>query len=874
MTEKYVYNFAEGNKDMRDLLGGKGANLAEMSNLKLPVPPGFTITTEACNRFYVENEKLWNGLLEEVKSHIDDVENILNKKFSDTENPLLFSVRSGAVISMPGMMDTILNLGLNDKSVLGLAHSTNNERFAYDSYRRFIQMFSDIVDGIPKSFFDKSLEKFKEKQSVKSDNELSTDSLKGLIKEYKEIYKNETGEDFPQEPIDQLFKAISAVFKSWNNSRAIVYRNVNKIPHDLGTAVNIQSMVFGNMGPTSGTGVAFSRNPSTGENALFGEFLLDAQGEDVVAGIRTPEPISNLKNLLPDVYKEFFETAHKLEKHYKDMQDLEFTIENGKLFLLQTRNGKRTAQAAINVVVDFVNEGLLTKEEAILKVNPESLNQLLHPTFDDKELKSKTPIAKGLSASPGAASGKIYFHSKDVAEKAKANEKVILVRQETSPEDIEGMISAEGILTARGGMTSHAAVVARGMGKCCVAGASDIKVDEDSNTMKIGDKIYHEGDVISINGNTGLVYEGVIKKVNPSLSGNFATFMTWVDEVRELKVRTNADTPRDAKQALEFGAEGIGLCRTEHMFFDEKRIPSVRKMILSKTIEKRNEALEEIRPMQEKDFYDIYSVMKEKPVTIRLLDPPLHEFLPNKEEDIKNLSLSLNLSYEELKDRIAELHEVNPMLGHRGCRLSITFPEIYKMQVNAIINAAIKHKKEGLNIVPEIMIPLVGEINELAYVKKEIIEEIEKVFNETNQKIEYKIGTMIEIPRAALLADEIAKEAEFFSFGTNDLTQMTFGFSRDDSGKFLSEYIEKGIFKESPFTAIDRKGVGKLMKMACELGRNTNKELHLGICGEHGGNAESVEFCNEIGLDYVSCSPFRVPIAKLAAAQSVIKNKK
>lgn len=874
MTEKYVYNFAEGNKDMRDLLGGKGANLAEMSNLKLPVPPGFTITTEACNRFYVENEKLWNGLLEEVKSHIDDVENILNKKFSDTENPLLFSVRSGAVISMPGMMDTILNLGLNDKSVLGLAHSTNNERFAYDSYRRFIQMFSDIVDGIPKSFFDKSLEKFKEKQSVKSDNELSTDSLKGLIKEYKEIYKNETGEDFPQEPIDQLFKAISAVFKSWNNSRAIVYRNVNKIPHDLGTAVNIQSMVFGNMGPTSGTGVAFSRNPSTGENALFGEFLLDAQGEDVVAGIRTPEPISNLKNLLPDVYKEFFETAHKLEKHYKDMQDLEFTIENGKLFLLQTRNGKRTAQAAINVVVDFVNEGLLTKEEAILKVNPESLNQLLHPTFDDKELKSKTPIAKGLSASPGAASGKIYFHSKDVAEKAKANEKVILVRQETSPEDIEGMISAEGILTARGGMTSHAAVVARGMGKCCVAGASDIKVDEDSNTMKIGDKIYHEGDVISINGNTGLVYEGVIKKVNPSLSGNFATFMTWVDEVRELKVRTNADTPRDAKQALEFGAEGIGLCRTEHMFFDEKRIPSVRKMILSKTIEKRNEALEEIRPMQEKDFYDIYAVMKEKPVTIRLLDPPLHEFLPNKEEDIKNLSLSLNLSYEELKDRIAELHEVNPMLGHRGCRLSITFPEIYKMQVNAIINAAIKHKKEGLNTVPEIMIPLVGEINELAYVKKEIIEEIEKVFNETNQKIEYKIGTMIEIPRAALLADEIAKEAEFFSFGTNDLTQMTFGFSRDDSGKFLSEYIEKGIFKESPFTAIDRKGVGKLMKMACELGRNTNKELHLGICGEHGGNAESVEFCNEIGLDYVSCSPFRVPIAKLAAAQSVIKNKK
>ena len=874
MTEKYVYNFAEGNKDMRDLLGGKGANLAEMSNLKLPVPPGFTITTEACNRFYVENEKLWDGLLEEVKSHIDDVENILNKKFSDTENPLLFSVRSGAVISMPGMMDTILNLGLNDKSVLGLAHSTNNERFAYDSYRRFIQMFSDIVDGIPKSFFDKSLEKFKEKQNVKSDNELSTDSLKGLIKEYKEIYKNETGEDFPQEPIDQLFKAISAVFKSWNNSRAIVYRNVNKIPHDLGTAVNIQSMVFGNMGPTSGTGVAFSRNPSTGENALFGEFLLDAQGEDVVAGIRTPEPISNLKNLLPDVYKEFFETAHKLEKHYKDMQDLEFTIENGKLFLLQTRNGKRTAQAAINVVVDFVNEGLLTKEEAILKVNPESLNQLLHPTFDDKELKSKTPIAKGLSASPGAASGKIYFHSKDIAEKAKANEKVILVRQETSPEDIEGMISAEGILTARGGMTSHAAVVARGMGKCCVAGASDIKVDEDSNTMKIGDKIYHEGDVISINGNTGLVYEGVIKKVNPSLSGNFATFMSWVDEVRELKVRTNADTPRDAKQALEFGAEGIGLCRTEHMFFDEKRIPSVRKMILSKTIEKRNEALEEIRPMQEKDFYDIYTVMKEKPVTIRLLDPPLHEFLPNKEEDIKNLSMSLNLSYEELKDRIAELHEVNPMLGHRGCRLSITFPEIYKMQVNAIINAAIKHKKEGLNIVPEIMIPLVGEIKELAYVKKEIIEEIEKVFSETNQKIEYKIGTMIEIPRAALLADEIAKEAEFFSFGTNDLTQMTFGFSRDDSGKFLSEYIEKGIFKESPFTAIDRKGVGKLMKMACELGRNTNKELHLGICGEHGGNAESVEFCNEIGLDYVSCSPFRVPIAKLAAAQSKIKNNK
>lgn len=871
MAKKYVYDFSEGNKEMRSLLGGKGANLAEMTKLGLSVPPGFTITTEACNHYYEEGEKLWDGLREEIELHIKATENMLNKKFSDENNPLLFSVRSGAVFSMPGMMDTILNLGLNDKAVVGLANSTNNEKFAYDSYRRFIQMFADVAMDVPKVHFDTALENMKESRNVELDSDLTAEDLKELVEIFKKIYKEELEEDFPQDPIDQLNYSIEAVFKSWNNPRAEIYRKLHKIDSSLGTAVNVQSMVFGNMGPTSGTGVAFSRNPATGENKLFGEYLINAQGEDVVAGIRTPEHISTLHEIMPEIYDEFLDTAKKLENHYKDMQDLEFTIENGKLFILQTRSGKRTTQSALNIVVDLVEEGLITKEEALMRIEPDSLNQLLHPAFDEEQLKNATLISKGLAASPGAASGKIYFHAKEAAEAAKNGDKVILVRQETSPEDIEGMISSEGILTARGGMTSHAAVVARGMGKCCVAGASEVVVDEAQKVMRSGNIVLTEGDVISLNGSDGSIYLGNVDKVDPELTGSFEKFMEWVNEVKDMAVRTNADSPKDAKQALLFGAEGIGLTRTEHMFFNEERIPVVREMILSKTTEQRVKALEKIRPMQEKDFYEIYEVMGERPVTIRLLDPPLHEFLPTEKEDIENLAKEMSLTYQEVYDTVQDLHEVNPMLGHRGCRLAVTYPEIYRMQARAIISAALTHKSEGLNIVPEIMIPLVGDLKELKYVKDQIIEEINEVFAERNDKVEYLIGTMIEVPRAALLADEIATEADFFSFGTNDMTQMGFGFSRDDAGKFLGEYEEKKIYPRSPFDVLDRKGIGKLMEIAVEGGLKTNKNLHLGICGEHGGEPSSIEFCYKLGLDYVSCSPYRVPIARLTVAQATIK---
>ena len=874
MGNKYVYGFSEGSKEMKNLLGGKGSNLAEMTNIGLPVPPGFTISTEACTRFYEEGEKLWPELIEEIHSHLEEVEKTLGKRFSDESNPLLVSVRSGAVFSMPGMMDTILNLGLNDKSVIGLINSTENERFAYDSYRRFIQMFSDIAMGIPKRRFDAAMEDLKHKNGVELDTELDAEDLKGLVERFKEIYREEKGQPFPQDPIDQLRLAIEAVFSSWNNPRAVIYRRLHDIPSNLGTAVNVQSMVYGNMGDTSGTGVAFTRNPANGENKIYGEFLMNAQGEDVVAGIRTPKSISELEDIMPEVFDEFAKVTEILESHYKDMQDIEFTIEKGKLFMLQTRTGKRTAQAAINVAVDLVNEGKISKDEAILRIEPNQLNQLLHPTFDGKALGEAAVIARGLPASPGAASGKVYFHAKDVVEAKARGEKALLVRQETSPEDIEGMVSAEGILTARGGMTSHAAVVARGMGKCCVAGCSEIRVDEDSKVIRAGDLTLHEGDYLSLDGTTGTVYTGEIAKVQPELSGQFGEFMSWVDEVRRMKVRTNADTPRDAAAAVKFGAEGIGLCRTEHMFFDEDRIPAVRRMIVSNNENQRQKALDVLLPLQRKDFYEIYQVMEERPVTIRLLDPPLHEFLPNKKEDIESLAESMDISYEDLKDTINELAEVNPMMGHRGCRLAVTYPEIAKMQTRAIIEAALDYKvKDGVEIVPEIMIPLIGDSKELAYVKKQVLEEIEAVFTERNNSIKYLIGTMIEIPRAAITADEIAEEAEFFSFGTNDLTQMGFGFSRDDSGKFLNEYVEKGIFDKSPFEVLDQKGIGKLMEIAVDLGRKTRGNIKLGICGEHGGEPSSVEFCHRIGLDYVSCSPFRVPIARLASAQAVLKEK-
>ena len=872
MDNKFVYSFHEGSKEMKSLLGGKGANLAEMTNIGLPVPPGFTITTKACINFYDEGKTLWPSLIDEIKLHLAEVEKTLNKRFSDEENPLLVSVRSGAVFSMPGMMDTILNLGLNDKAVKGLAKSTGNERFAYDSYRRFIQMFSDVAMEIPKVRFESLLEEMKENKGVHNDTDLDSEDLKALVEMYKKVYFEEKHEEFPQDPMKQLELAIKAVFESWNNPRAMIYRKLNDIPHDLGTAVNVQSMVFGNMGDKSGTGVAFTRNPADGGNKLFGEFLINAQGEDVVAGIRTPNEISELKDIMPEVYSQFVDATKKLEHHYKDMQDIEFTIENERLFLLQTRAGKRTAHAAINVAVDLVDENLISKEEAIMRIEPNQLDQLLHPMFEPKALADAQIIAKGLPASPGAASGKIYFHADDVVAAKARGEKSILVRQETSPEDIEGMVAAEGILTARGGMTSHAAVVARGMGKCCVAGCSEIRVDETSKIIKVKNEIIKEGEFISLDGSAGTVYRGEIIKIQPELSGNFEKFMTWVDEFRRLKVRTNADTPKDAAQAVVFGAEGIGLCRTEHMFFDEKRIPAVRRMIVSTTLEERKKALDELLPMQRKDFYEIYEAMGERPVTVRLLDPPLHEFLPHGDEDIKSLAESMNIAFEDLKDRIEDLAEFNPMLGHRGCRLAVTYPEIYRMQTRAIIEAALDIKKSGMeSILPEIMIPLIGDVVELKYVKKEIEEEIQLVFEERNDKVNYLIGTMIEVPRAAITADEIATEAEFFSFGTNDLTQMGYGFSRDDAGKFLSDYESKGIFEKSPFEVLDQKGIGKLMEIAVDLGKKTRANIKLGICGEHGGEPSSVEFCHRLGLDYVSCSPYRVPIARLAAAQAVIK---
>lgn len=873
MNKKYVYGFHEGKKEMRSLLGGKGANLAEMTNLGINVPYGFTVTTEACNKYYEEGEKLWPELLAEVAEHIKETEGRLGKKFGDNTDPLLFSVRSGAVFSMPGMMDTILNLGLNDVAVKAVAENSGNERFAYDAYRRFIQMFADVAMGVDKNLFEEVLEKKKEEAGVALDSDLTAENLKEVVEGFKEVYKNALGAEFPQDPQEQLEKAIEAVFASWNNDRAIFYRKMNDIPHDLGTAVNVQSMVFGNMGETSGTGVAFTRDPSTGENKLYGEYLMNAQGEDVVAGIRTPNPIAHLEEQMPEVYKEFHETAEKLEKHYKDMQDLEFTIENGKLFLLQTRNGKRTAHAAVNVAVDLVNEGLKTKEEALLMVEPNALDQLLHPTFSDKALKESKPLAKGLAASPGAAKGYISFNAKDATERTANGEAVILVRTETSPEDLEGMASAKGILTSRGGMTSHAAVVARGMGKCCVAGAHDIIVSEANKTVTVGSTVLTDKDMISLDGSTGNIYAGDLETQDPQLSGAFGTFMEWANEAKRLDVRTNADTPRDAQQAVDLGAQGIGLCRTEHMFFASDRIQSVREMILSKTTEQRERALAKIEPIQEKDFYEIYKVMKELPVTVRLLDPPLHEFVPHGEDEIKALAADMGISVEEVHSTIEGLAEVNPMLGHRGLRLAVTYPEIYKMQVRAIIKAALRIKEEGTDIVPEIMIPLAGDPKELKTVKDSIVEEIENLLKTRDSDLKYLVGTMIEIPRACLLADEIAEQAEFFSFGTNDLTQMAFGFSRDDAGKFLTEYVDTGIFEKDPFQVLDQKGVGQLMKTAVKLGKEAKPDLHLGICGEHGGEPNTVEFCHEIGLDYVSCSPFRVPIARLAAAQRAIKDK-
>ncbi|MDD6310730.1 MAG: pyruvate, phosphate dikinase [Firmicutes bacterium] len=872
--KKFVYSFNEGSKDMRDLLGGKGANLAEMTKIGLPVPFGFTITTEACTRYYEEGQKIGDDIIEDIFKKLAELEEVSGKKFGDVENPLLVSVRSGAKISMPGMMDTILNLGLNDISVEGLSNLTGNPRFAYDSYRRFIQMFGDVVMEIPKTKFDAIFDAQKEKNGFQYDVELTTEDLKVIIAGYKELVKAEMGREFPQDPKDQLMEAIMAVFRSWNNDRAILYRKLNEIPDSIGTAVNVQSMVFGNLGDTSGTGVAFTRDAATGEKKLFGEVLVNAQGEDVVAGIRTPQPIAEMADAFPEVYKEFVRIANLLENHYRDMQDMEFTVERGKLFMLQTRNGKRTAPAAVRIAVEMVSEGLIDKETAVMRIEPAQIDQLLHPMFDAAELAAAAKLAKGLPASPGAACGKIYFNASD-AEAAVANgEKAILVRLETSPEDLAGMVAAEGILTARGGMTSHAAVVARGMGKCCVSGCSEIKVDEAGKKLVIGDKTFVEGDFISLDGSKGDVIEGEVKTVPPELSGDFGTIMSWADEIRTLKVRTNADNPRDAKQAVEFGAEGIGLCRTEHMFFEEERIPAIRRMIMADTVEERREALSFLLPYQKGDFKGIYEVMAGRPVTIRLLDPPLHEFIPHTDEELHELADMIGKPYEKLAKKAEELHEFNPMLGHRGCRLAVTYPEIAEMQTEAIIMAAIEVRAEkGFDIVPEIMIPLVGMKSELADVKKTVFAKVEEVFEREGVKFDYMVGTMIEIPRAALTADEIAEEAEFFSFGTNDLTQMGFGFSRDDTGNIIKEYRDKNIFEDDPFQSLDQTGIGKLVKMAVELGKQTRPNIKLGICGEHGGDPKSIDFCHRTGLHYVSCSPFRVPIARLAAAQAAIANK-
>ena len=876
MAKKYVYLFKEGNANMRELLGGKGANLAEMTNLGMPVPQGFTVTTEACTRYYTDGKVIGDDIVEQIYAALAETEKVAGKKFGDDKDPFLVSVRSGARASMPGMMDTILNLGLTDVSVVGLANLTNNPHFAYDAYRRFIAMFSDVVMEIPKNEFEAVLDEFKEKKGVKYDRDLSADDLKEVVVRFKEIYKKHMGVDFPQDPKVQLMEAVKAVFRSWDNPRAIYYRRMNDIPGDWGTAVNVQSMVFGNMGETSGTGVAFTRNPSTGEKKLYGEYLLNAQGEDVVAGIRTPEPISHLQEQMPDVYQQFVDIATKLEAHYRDMQDMEYTIERGKLYMLQTRNGKRTAAAALKIAVDLVDEGVLSEEEAVLKVEPKQLDTLLHPNFDAAAVKKAPVIAKGLPASPGAATGGIYFTADEAAEHGKNKEKVILVRRETTPEDIEGMDFSQGILTVFGGMTSHAAVVARGMGRAAVVGCGALKIDEETKTLTVGDKVYHEGDFISLDGSTGNVYDGQIATVEASISGEFARFMGWADAARRLRVRTNADTPRDTKQAVKFGAEGIGLCRTEHMFFEADRIAAVREMILADTKEQREKALAKILPMQQGDFEAMYKALEGKPMTVRYLDPPLHEFVPHVDmkEEIDELAKNLGITSEEVIHKINALHESNPMMGHRGCRLAVTYPEIAEMQTRAVLQAAIDVTREcGYNIVPEIMIPLVGSKKELAFVKSIVDETAKKVFEEQGMTLEYHVGTMIEIPRAAVTADEIAEEAEFFSFGTNDLTQMTFGFSRDDAGKFLGAYYDNKIFESDPFARLDTDGVGKLVQMAAKLGRQTRPNLKLGICGEHGGDPSSVMFCHKVGLNYVSCSPFRVPIARLAAAHAAILEK-
>ena len=870
MEKKYVYLFKEGNATMRELLGGKGANLAEMTNLGLPIPQGFTITTEACIEYYENDEKVSEEIKTQIFRSLRELEQITGKKLGDTEKPLLVSVRSGARASMPGMMDTILNLGMNNEVAEAMAKK--NERFAYDSYRRFIQMFSDVVMEIPKSLFENAIDEMKSKKGVKLDTELDANDLKELVKIFKNIYLKEHGTEFPTNPEEQLIEAVTAVFRSWNNPRAITYRRLNDIPSSWGTAVNVQEMVFGNMGEDCGTGVAFSRNPATGENKIFGEYLMNAQGEDVVAGIRTPLSIETLKETDMEVYQEFVMYTNILEKHYKDMQDMEFTIEDGKLFFLQTRNGKRTATAALQIAVDLVNEGMITEKEAVLRVEPNQLDQLLHPNFDQEKLKQAEPIAKGLAASPGAATGKIVFTAEEALEKSKNGEKdLILVRLETSPEDIDGMTVCHGVLTVRGGMTSHAAVVARGMGTCCVSGCSDISVNEEEKSFLVNGKVYNDGDWISLDGTTGNVYGEKIDTVDATVSGNFAKFMEWADRYRQMEVRTNADTPKDAKQAFEFGAQGIGLCRTEHMFFAPERIAAIREMIVSKTKEQREKALDKILPMQREDFEGLFREMKGYPVIIRLLDPPLHEFLPHTDEEISSLAKDMNMTFEELKNTVVELHEFNPMMGHRGCRLDVTYPEIGVMQTKAIIGAAINVKREGIDVKPEIMIPLIGDYKEIVYVKQIITSTADEMLKRENIDMKYMVGTMIEIPRAALIADKIAKEAQFFSFGTNDLTQMTFGFSRDDAGKFLGEYYTKNIYDFDPFARIDEKGVGKLVEMAVELGRKTRPDIELGICGEHGGNPASVEYCHRIGLDYVSCSPFRVPIARLAAAQAAIK---
>ena len=876
MSKKYVYLFSEGNAKMRELLGGKGANLAEMTGLGLPVPQGFTISTEACTQYYEDGKQINPEIQGQIMEYIEKMEQITGKKFGDLENPLLVSVRSGARASMPGMMDTILNLGLNEEVVEVMAKKSGNPRWAWDCYRRFIQMYSDVVMEVGKKYFEELIDEMKHKKGITQDVDLTADDLKVLAEQFKAEYKSKIGEDFPTDPKEQLMGAIKAVFRSWDNPRANVYRRDNDIPYSWGTAVNVQMMAFGNMGETSGTGVAFTRDPATGEKKLMGEFLMNAQGEDVVAGVRTPMPISKLHEVMPAVYDQFVEICHTLENHYRDMQDMEFTIEDRKLYMLQTRNGKRTAKAALKIACDLVDEGMITEEEAVLMIDPRNLDTLLHPQFDAKALKAATPVAKALAASPGAACGKIVFTAEDAKEWKARGEKVVLVRLETSPEDIEGMKASQGILTVRGGMTSHAAVVARGMGTCCVSGCSAIAMDEANKQFTLAGKTYHEGDFLSIDGSTGCIYDGIIPTVDASIVGEFGRIMGWADKFRRLQVRTNADTPRDAKKAFELGAQGIGLCRTEHMFFNEDRIAAIREMICSDTVEQREAALEKLLPMQQGDFEELYEAMNGLPVTIRFLDPPLHEFVPTEEKDIELLAKTQHKTVAEIKNIIAGLHEFNPMMGHRGCRLAVTYPEIAKMQTRAVIRAAINTKKKhpDWDIVPEIMIPLVGEVKELKYVKDIVTSVADEEIKKAGVDLHYKVGTMIEIPRAALTADEIATEAEFFSFGTNDLTQMTFGFSRDDAGKFLGAYYDKKIYENDPFAKLDQKGVGKLVKMACDLGKSVRPDIKLGICGEHGGDPSTVEFCHKTGLTYVSCSPFRVPIARLAAAQAAIKESK